>query len=206
VAGLKFEQCEPASLVVRVPCCLDTRLRRAAAPPLRLHNSALIDPTPPIPPPSQKCTWNDAIQLFGYYGGLHRYGMMATTVLDSSNTLLHAAKAVHATGLPQLVPLQVKRAVAAAPSPPFPSRPLSRPAARVRLQQLARARSSYEPANTCMFDTQPRGLYTGLHARRTRCSSCLPSSSSSCASSCRPPPCCTRELPTAACCPRGCTT
>ncbi|KIZ03512.1 hypothetical protein MNEG_4442 [Monoraphidium neglectum] len=46
------------------------------------------------------------LMLFGYYGGLHRYGMMATTVLDSSNTLLHAAKAVHATGLPQLVPLQ----------------------------------------------------------------------------------------------------
>ena len=42
----------------------------------------------------------------GYFGGRHRYGQMATTVLDTSNTLLHAAKAVHATGLPRLVPLQ----------------------------------------------------------------------------------------------------
>ncbi|KAI8469100.1 MAG: TLC domain-containing protein [Monoraphidium minutum] len=42
------------------------------------------------------------LMLYGYYGGLHRYGQMATTVLDSSNTLLHAAKAAHAMGLPAL--------------------------------------------------------------------------------------------------------
>lgn len=46
------------------------------------------------------------LMLFGYYGGLHRYGMMASTVLDTSNTLLHAAKAVHATGLPAVAGLQ----------------------------------------------------------------------------------------------------
>ncbi|GBF98957.1 ceramide synthase [Raphidocelis subcapitata] len=43
-----------------------------------------------------------ALMLYGYFGGLHRYGQMATTVLDTSNALLHAAKAVHASGLPQL--------------------------------------------------------------------------------------------------------
>jgi hypothetical protein len=44
---------------------------------------------------------NKIHQFFGYFGGLHRYGTMATTVLDTSNTFLHLAKAVHATGLPE---------------------------------------------------------------------------------------------------------
>lgn len=43
-----------------------------------------------------------ALMLYGYFGGLHRYGQMATTVLDSSNAFLHAAKALHSSGLPEL--------------------------------------------------------------------------------------------------------
>jgi hypothetical protein len=43
-----------------------------------------------------------SLMLFGYFRGLHRYGQMATTVLDTSNAFLHLAKAVHASGLPQL--------------------------------------------------------------------------------------------------------
>lgn len=46
------------------------------------------------------------LMLFGYYGGLHRYGLMATTVLDTSNVFLHAAKTAHAAGLPQLAGLK----------------------------------------------------------------------------------------------------
>ena len=41
-------------------------------------------------------------QLYGYFGGLHRYGGMATAVLDTSNAFLHLAKAFHAPGLPAL--------------------------------------------------------------------------------------------------------
>jgi hypothetical protein len=44
------------------------------------------------------------LMYFGYFRGLHRYGQMATTVLDTSNAFLHFAKAVHASGLPQLAP------------------------------------------------------------------------------------------------------
>ncbi|KAI8474223.1 MAG: TLC domain-containing protein [Monoraphidium minutum] len=46
------------------------------------------------------------MMLYGYYGGLHRYGLMATVALDTSNVFLHAAKAAHAAGLPQLAGLK----------------------------------------------------------------------------------------------------
>ena len=50
----------------------------------------------------QHQTLNIKNQLYGYFGGLHRYGGMATTVLDTSNAFLHLAKAAHAPQLPQL--------------------------------------------------------------------------------------------------------
>jgi len=61
-------------------------------------------PTPPttsLPPQTTANTHNEHAQWYGYFGGLHRYGTMATTVLDTSNTFLHAAKSIHATGLPE---------------------------------------------------------------------------------------------------------
>jgi hypothetical protein len=72
-------------------------------------SSPLPPPLPPLltPPPSTPTpqTINQP-QLYGYFGGLHRYGQMATTVLDTSNGFLHLAKLVHATGLPQLAPVK----------------------------------------------------------------------------------------------------
>lgn len=37
------------------------------------------------------------LQLYGYFYGLGRYGLMATALLDMSNTLLHTAKALNYT-------------------------------------------------------------------------------------------------------------
>ncbi|GBF94252.1 ceramide synthase [Raphidocelis subcapitata] len=42
------------------------------------------------------------LMLYAYFGGLHRYGTLATAIFDTSNTFLHAAKALHETGLPSL--------------------------------------------------------------------------------------------------------
>eukprot|EP00775_Hariotina_reticulata_P013306 gene13306-13435_t len=46
------------------------------------------------------------MMLYGYYYHLHRYGLMATALLDTSNTLLHGAKAFHYAALPSLSVLQ----------------------------------------------------------------------------------------------------
>jgi hypothetical protein len=47
-----------------------------------------------------------ALQLYGYYYHLHRYGLMATALLDTSNALLHASKAFHYAALPSVATLQ----------------------------------------------------------------------------------------------------
>lgn len=57
-------------------------------------------PAPPLPsPPLQTCP---ATQLYGYFYSLNRYGLMATALLDTSNTLLHAAKALNYADIPAL--------------------------------------------------------------------------------------------------------
>lgn len=43
-----------------------------------------------------------ALQLYGYFYSLSRYGLMATALLDTSNTLLHAAKALNYADIPHL--------------------------------------------------------------------------------------------------------
>jgi hypothetical protein len=54
-------------------------------------------------------------QLYGYFYGLSRYGLMATALLDTSNTLLHAAKALNYADVPALARLKnaVSKAFAA---------------------------------------------------------------------------------------------
>jgi ceramide synthetase len=47
-----------------------------------------------------------AMMWYGYYRGLHRFGMMATALFDASNPLLHAAKAINYADLPGLTPLK----------------------------------------------------------------------------------------------------
>lgn len=47
-----------------------------------------------------------AMMWYGYYRGLHRYGLMATALFDASNPLLHAAKAVNYADLPSLTGLK----------------------------------------------------------------------------------------------------
>jgi hypothetical protein len=42
------------------------------------------------------------MMLYGYFYSLSRYGLMATALLDTSNTLLHAAKALNYADIPQL--------------------------------------------------------------------------------------------------------
>eukprot|EP00879_Flechtneria_rotunda_P007515 GHRR01007884.1.p1 GENE.GHRR01007884.1~~GHRR01007884.1.p1 ORF type:complete len:307 (+),score=69.47 GHRR01007884.1:289-1209(+) len=46
------------------------------------------------------------MMLYGYFYSLHRYGLMATALLDCSNTLLHAAKALNyaVPAVPSLAP------------------------------------------------------------------------------------------------------
>jgi hypothetical protein len=45
-------------------------------------------------------------QLYGYFYSLSRYGLMATALLDTSNTLLHAAKALNYADIPALTRLK----------------------------------------------------------------------------------------------------
>lgn len=40
--------------------------------------------------------------MYGYFYNLNRYGLMATALLDTSNTLLHAAKALNYADIPAL--------------------------------------------------------------------------------------------------------
>lgn len=46
------------------------------------------------------------LQLYGYFYSLSRYGLMATALLDTSNTLLHAAKALNYADIPHLARLK----------------------------------------------------------------------------------------------------
>lgn len=54
--------------------------------------------TASTPPPAVAVT----VQLYGYFYGINRYGLMATALLDTSNTLLHAAKALNYAAVPHL--------------------------------------------------------------------------------------------------------
>jgi ceramide synthetase len=46
------------------------------------------------------------MMLYGYFGGLHRFGLMATALFDISNPVLHAAKTFHYMETPASKPLQ----------------------------------------------------------------------------------------------------
>jgi hypothetical protein len=60
-----------------------------------------VPPTSETSPPSSPAVFLSQLfsfflfQLYGYFYSLGRYGLMATALLDTSNTLLHSAKALN---------------------------------------------------------------------------------------------------------------